>query len=90
MPDDMYQQASAEQAPAAPALLTLSGVARLLAISRRQVYRLLTSGRLPSADVCLGQGPRGRRWRRDLLKAWIRAGCPSAASWRAWLSQRHE
>jgi len=66
-----------------PLLLTLSDVARLLRISRRQVHRLLSSGRLPPADVNLGYGSRGRRWRRDLLTMWVEAGCPPADAWAA-------
>lgn len=59
-------------------LLTLAEVAKHLRVSKRQVHRLLSSGRLPPADVSLG-GIRGRRWRSDRLQAWIEAGCRHAS-----------
>jgi len=75
-------------ARAAAALLTLGDVGSLLQISRRQVHRLLASGRLPPADVNLGFGARGRRWNRSRLLAWIEAGCPPADAWAAHQSRR--
>jgi len=71
-----------------PALLTLAGVARFLSISRRQIHRLLAAGRLPPSDVNLGAGPKGRRWSRERIEAWVRAGCPPADAWAAYDSRR--
>ncbi len=66
-----------------PALLNTKGVAKLLGISTRQVWRLLSAGRLPS-PVTLGASGRLRRWRRIELLEWINHGCPSADTWSAW------
>ena len=71
-----------------PAVLTLAGVSQFLSISRRQVHRLLSAGRLPPADVNLGFGARGRRWSRERLAAWVAAGCPPADAWEAYQSRR--
>jgi excisionase family DNA binding protein len=58
--------------------LTAGEVARLLGISRAQLYKLHQSGRLPR-PVYLGT--RAPRWLRDELEAWLRAGCPDRQSW---------
>ena len=67
-----------------PAVLTLAGVSQFLSISKRQVHRLLSAGRLPPADVNLGFGTRGKRWSRERLAAWVAAGCPPADAWMAY------
>ncbi len=58
----------------APAeLLDVGAVAALLACSRRHVYRLSDTGRMPR-PVKLGALV---RWRRTLILQWISEGCPS-------------
>jgi len=69
-------RAATELAP----LMTFAEVCEALRIRPRTGFRLLSAGRLPTADVTFG-GERGRRWRRDRLTAWIGAGCPPAAAW---------
>ena len=64
-----------------PMLLTLNGLADELAFGRRTVTRYLASGFIPPADVQVGPGRKGRRWRRDRVEAWIEAGCPRADVW---------
>jgi predicted DNA-binding transcriptional regulator AlpA len=66
-----------------PLLLDVGGVAKVLGISRRSVFSLLSSGRLIRADVQLGIGRRSRKWRRSTVEAWVRAGCPLAETWEA-------
>ena len=67
-------------APTAPAwppdLLDLRGLAHALSTSAKQAQRLLAAGRIPPADVNLSttRGPKGRRWRRDRVLAWLTAG----------------
>lgn len=58
----------------APVYLDMTGVARLLCTSPRQVQRLLAAGRLPAPDLNISGtgGPKGKRWRRDCLLAWLR------------------
>lgn len=54
-------------------LLNVKDVAARLRISRRQVWKLLSSGRIP-APVRLS---RSVRWRADDIDQWIRLGCPN-------------
>jgi excisionase family DNA binding protein len=58
--------------PAEPVMLTVDGVAALLACSPRTVYRLADDGRMPP-PVRLGALV---RWPRQTIDAWIAAGCP--------------
>jgi prophage regulatory protein len=58
---------------AAPVLLDVGAVARLLRISTRTVYRLSDRGAMP-APVRLGAAV---RWRRADLDRWLEAGCPA-------------
>jgi len=64
-----------------PMLMTLADVAHELRCSQRQIWRLLSSGKMYRADVSFG-GLRGRRWRRDPFEAWVRANCPRTEAWR--------
>lgn len=61
-----------------PEYLDIVGVANLLSTSLRQVQRLLSAGRLPSPDLNISGtgGPKGKRWRRDRLMAWLDARRP--------------
>jgi len=62
------------QAPSpSPIMLTVQGVAVLLACSPRTVYRLADAGRMPP-PIKLGALV---RWSRDSIDAWIAAGCPN-------------
>jgi predicted DNA-binding transcriptional regulator AlpA len=62
----------------APEYLDMGGVAHLLSTSQKQVQRMLASGRLPKADLNISGvgGPRGRRWRRDVLLQWLKSQEP--------------
>ena len=57
--------------------LTAEEVAELLGISRAHVFRLQSSGRLPS-PIRLG---RAVRWPRTTLEAWLEAGAPDRDEW---------
>lgn len=59
--------------PIDPLMLTVDGVASLLACSPRTVYRLADSGRMPP-PVRLGSLV---RWSRQAIDAWVVAGCPN-------------
>ena len=59
-----------------PLLIPAGEVARLLGISKRTLWRLLSAGKLP-APVRLGNNV---RWRLDEVQQWISQGCPSAPS----------
>ena len=55
-----------------PELLTIDQVADVLKCSRRAIYRWRALGVQPPGMVEIG--PRGVRWDRDTLLAWIRSG----------------
>lgn len=60
-------------------LLTDPGdTARILGISRAQLYKLDAMGKLP---MPVRLGTRAPRWRVDELKAWLAAGCPARDKW---------
>ena len=56
----------------APALLPAKHVAKLLQISTRTLWRLLSAGKIIT-PIKLG---RSVRWRKEELMRWIAAGCP--------------
>ncbi len=64
-------------APPAEQLLTVKGVAALLALSERSIWKLTAAGRMP-APIRLG---RAVRWRLGDLHQWIAAGCPARERW---------
>jgi excisionase family DNA binding protein len=59
---------------ATPLLITSEEVARLMGISERTLWRLLSAGKVP---VPLRFG-RNTRWRRSEVLEWIEKGCPEA------------
>jgi len=61
-------------ADAIETLLNVRGVAQLLAVSTRQVWRLHAQGLLPE-PVRIGGSV---RWRREDLAAWLNARCPAS------------
>lgn len=54
------------------ALLTAQAVGEALSLSRRQVFRLKSGGKLPAA-VRVGGAV---RWRQADIERWIALGCP--------------
>lgn len=64
--------------------LSAEEVAEALGISRAHVFRLASSGRLPSS-FRLG---RAVRWDRATLEAWLAAGAPTRERWEALRSER--
>ena len=59
--------------PAESIMLTVHGVAALLACSSRTVYRLIDQGKIPRAVRIGGMV----RWPRESFEEWIADGCPS-------------
>ncbi len=53
-------------------------VARLLGISRAQVWKLHAAGKLP---VPVRLGTKAPRWRVVELRSWLDAGCPDRETW---------
>lgn len=65
------------QTPVEPAkLLDVQGVADLLNVSSRHVYRLADGGKMPR-PIKLGAAV---RWSRQTIENWIDAGCPNVAT----------
>jgi predicted DNA-binding transcriptional regulator AlpA len=62
----------------APLLLDIEAAAELAGISARHLEDLVKEGKAPE-PVKLG---RCRRWRPDVLTAWIKADCPPMAIWK--------
>lgn len=58
-----------------PLLIQAEELARMLGVSTRTLWRLLSAGRLPR-PVRFGGNT---RWRLAEVKAWIARGCPSVA-----------
>jgi predicted DNA-binding transcriptional regulator AlpA len=58
--------------------VTAVDAARLLGISRAQLWKLHSSDRLP---MPIRPGARAPRWRVDELRAWAAAACLDRASW---------
>ena len=56
-----------------PVLLTVRDVAAALKVSPRQVWKLSSSGRLPT-PVRLS---RSVRWRANDIARWVELGCPA-------------
>jgi predicted DNA-binding transcriptional regulator AlpA len=58
--------------------LTPSDTAKLLGISKAQLWKLHNSGRLPLPVYLSAKTP---RWRRDELERWLAAGAPDRQTW---------
>ena len=63
-----------------PTMLTVDGVAQMLACSPRSVYRLADAGRIPP-PVRIGGLV---RWPRAALEQWIKDGCPVPRNRQNW------
>jgi predicted DNA-binding transcriptional regulator AlpA len=58
-----------------PALLTLAMIRRYyVPIGSRTLFRLISSGRFPRADI--GIGGKLRLWKRETVEEWIAANSP--------------
>jgi hypothetical protein len=58
------------ETPPPPALLTLALIRELyFPIGQRTIFRLISAGNFPKADV--GIGAKIRLWKRETIEAWI-------------------
>ena len=73
------QQDNPEKSPQCP-MLTVDGVAKMLACSPRSIYRLADAGRIPP-PVRIGGLV---RWPRAVLEQWIAEGCPVPRNRQNW------
>jgi predicted DNA-binding transcriptional regulator AlpA len=68
----MQMQTSQIQTEIPPVLLTLAMIRRYyLPIASRTLFRLISSGRFPKADIGIGIGGKLRLWKRETVEAWI-------------------
>jgi len=58
--------------------LTAKDAAALLGISRAQLWKLHSSGKIP---MPVRLGTKAPRWRVDELREWLAAGCPDRQTW---------
>lgn len=58
-------------------LLSAKALGEILSLSKRQVFRLNSGGKLPK-PVRIGGSV---RWISDEIHAWIRASCPDRETW---------
>jgi predicted DNA-binding transcriptional regulator AlpA len=58
--------------------LSAKDAATLLGISRAQLWKLHSSGKLPRP---VRLGTKAPRWRVDELRKWLDAGCPDRQTW---------
>jgi prophage regulatory protein len=61
---------------AAPILISAEEVAKLIRVSERTLWRLLSAGKVPQ-PVRIG---RNTRWRYAEVREWIEKGCPGPSS----------
>jgi len=60
-------------------LLDAKSLGKILSVSKRQVFRLMSAGVLPKSVKISGS----RRWISEEITAWIRSGCPDRETWEA-------
>ncbi len=64
-----------------PRVVSIDGLAVMLAVSKRHAQRMHEDGLLPRA-LSIGNSKKPpRRWRVLEIDAWIAAGCPSGTAW---------
>ena len=76
----MQNQDNSPNLSAQPPMLTVDGVAKMLACSPRSIYRLADAGRIPP-PVRIGGLV---RWPRAALEQWIAEGCPVPRNRQNW------
>ncbi|MCH8880044.1 MAG: AlpA family phage regulatory protein [Planctomycetes bacterium] len=58
--------------------LSAKDAARLLGISRAQIWKLNSAGKIPQP---VRLGTKAPRWRIAELRDWLEAGCPDRQAW---------
>lgn len=60
-------------------LLTAKALGQMLSLSKRQIFRLNSCGKIPS-PVRIGGAV---RWPAEEISAWLKAGAPDRKTWNA-------
>ncbi len=60
-------------------LLSAEAVGKMLSLSRRQIFRLNSSGKIPK-PIRIGGAV---RWSEQEISAWLAAGAPDRKTWEA-------
>lgn len=60
-------------------LLSAEAVGKMLSLSRRQIFRLNSSGKIP-APIRIGGAV---RWAESTIAEWLAAGAPDRKTWQA-------
>ena len=60
-------------------LLTAQAVGEMLSLSKRQIFRLNSSGKIPTPIRISG----AVRWSAQEISAWLAAGAPDRKTWEA-------
>ena len=60
-------------------LLTAKAVGEMLSLSKRQIFRLSSCGKIP-ASIRIGGSI---RWAESTILAWLQAGAPDRRTWEA-------
>ena len=68
-------ESSSSASPGSTSLLKADDMAKLLKISVRTLWRLVSSGRVIAPIRLTGN----TRWQRDQVEKWINAGCPAVS-----------
>jgi excisionase family DNA binding protein len=71
--DFVSENGQAEPPSTEPLFVTATELAKLLRISTRTLWRLLSAHRIPE-PIRLGGAV---RWRKEVIQGWIDQGCPA-------------
>ncbi len=61
------------------ALLDAANLSKILSLSKRQIFRLNSCGKIP-APIRIGGAV---RWSAEEISAWLKAGAPDRKTWNA-------
>ncbi len=67
-------------------LLSAEAVGKMLSLSRRQIFRLNSSGKIP-APIRIGGAV---RWAESTIAEWLAAGAPDRRTWEALKQERDQ
>ena len=75
----MVKEKDIETASQTCQLLSAKALAKILSLSKRQIFRLNSCGKIP-APIRIGGAV---RWSAEEISAWLAAGAPDRRTWEA-------